>query len=82
MELISGKFPVYFRTGFLLHSRNVIVLLDLLNGARSCMNTYIPSVGTQRFHISLYFAVITIDAIVVFGTNRMRNIMLSVFRLL
>ena len=31
--------------------------------------------GTQRIHISLYFTVITIDAIVVFGANRMRNTM-------
>ena len=43
---------------------------------------YITSVGTQRIHISLYITVITIDAIVVFGANRMRNIMLSVIRLL
>ena len=28
-------------------------------------------------HISLYFAVITVDAIVVFGASRMRNVMLS-----
>ena len=39
---------------------------------------YIPSVGTQRTHISLYFAVIPIDAILVFGANRMRTIMLCI----
>ena len=43
---------------------------------------YIPSVGTQRIHISLYFAVLAMDTIVVFGANRMRKIMVSVFRLL
>ena len=43
---------------------------------------YIPSVGTQRIHISLYFTVIAIDTIVVFGANRLMNFMLSVFRLL
>ena len=37
---------------------------------------------TRCVHMSLYFAVITIDASVVFGANRMRSIMLSVFRLL
>ena len=82
MGLIPGKFPGYFITCISLHSRNVLVLLDLLNSARSCINIYIPSVGTQFIHISLYFTVITIDAIVVFGANRMKNIMLSVFRLL
>ena len=40
MELISGKFPGYFRTGISLHSRNVLALLDLWNGARSCIKIY------------------------------------------
>ena len=31
---------------------------------------YIPSVDTQRIHISLYFTVIKIDAIVVFGAKQ------------
>ena len=39
---------------------------------------YIPSVGTQRIHISLYFTVIAINTIVVFGANRMRNIQATV----
>ena len=78
MELVSGKFPGYFRTGILLHSMNVLVLLDLWN-AQDRAKRYILSVGTQRILISLYFTVIPIDAIVV---NRKRNIMLSVFRLL
>ena len=32
MELISGKFPGYFRMCISLHSRNVLVHLDLWNG--------------------------------------------------
>ena len=36
--------------------------------------------GTQRIHMSLYFTVITIDVIVVFVANRMRNIMLNIFK--
>ena len=63
MELISGKFAGYFRMGILLHSRNVLVLLDLLNGTRSCIKVYISSVETQRIYISLYFTVMTIDAL-------------------
>ena len=55
MELISGKFAGYFRMGILLHSRNVLVLFDLLNGTRSCIKVCISSVETQRIHISLYF---------------------------
>ena len=62
MELVSGKFAGYFRMGILLHSRNVLVLLDL-NGIRSCIKVYISSVETQRIHISLYFTVMTIDTL-------------------
>ena len=63
MELISGNFAGYFRMGILLYSRNVLFLLDLLYGTRSCIKVYISSVETQRIHISLYFTVITIDAL-------------------
>ena len=42
--------------------------------ARDYASKYIISFGTQRTDMSLYFAVITIDVIVVFGANRMRNI--------
>ena len=41
--------------------------------ARDNALRYIHSVGPQRVHMSLYFAVITIDAIVMFGTNRMNH---------
>ena len=50
--------------------------------ARDYASKYIISLETQRIHMGLYFAVLTIDAFVVFGANRMRNITLSVFRLL
>ena len=81
MELISGKLLGYFRTCISLHSCNALVLLDLWNGARSRIKIY-PSVGTQCIHNSQYFTVIIIEAIVLFGANKMRDIMLSVFRLL
>ena len=81
MELISGKFPGYFRMCISLHSRNALVILDLWNGAKSCIKIY-PFCRSTLIYISLYFTVITIDAIVVFVANRIRNIMLSVFRLL
>ena len=63
--------------GVPLYYRNVLLLLELWFGARSCIK-YTISLGTQHIHRSLYFVVITIDAIVVFGANRMRNITLSV----
>ena len=75
------KFPGHARRGVPLHSRNVLLLLELWRGARSCIK-YIISLRTQHIQMSLYFAVITIDAIVVFGADRMRNITLSAFRLL
>ena len=81
MGLISGKFSSYLRTGILLHSRNVLVLLDLWMAHEHALR-YIPSVGTRRIHISLYFTNIRNDAIVVFGAKRMWNIVLSLFRLL
>ena len=40
MELFSGKFPDHFRTGIYLHSKNVLVLLGLWSGARSCRKIY------------------------------------------
>ena len=51
MESISGKFPGYFRMGISLHSRNVLVLLDLWNGARSCIKVY--SQGARFLKIDL-----------------------------
>ena len=72
MELISDKFPGYLRTCILLHSRYVLVLLDLWNVARSCMKIY-PLCGNTTHSHSLYFTVITIDAIVVFGANRIKK---------
>ena len=45
--------------------------------ARVNESKYIISLVPQRIHMSLYFTVVTMDAIVVFGTNRMRNTTLS-----
>ena len=82
MEFISGDFPGHFRTGITLHSRNVLALLELemYGMAQDNAYRYIPSVETQRIHMSLYFTGIIIDAIVIFGAIRMRTILLSVFR--
>ena len=71
MELVSGKFSGYFKACILLHSRNVLVILDLLNGARSWIKIYSFSGNTTHSHKSIFTVI-----------NRMRNIMLSVFRLL
>ena len=76
-----GKFPGHSRRGVPLHSRNALVLLKFCVVGDHA-SKYIISLGTQRIHVSLYFAVITIDAIVVFGANRIRNITLSDSRLL
>ena len=81
MEFIYEELPGHFSTDMPLHSRYILVLLELWHGARSCIKIY-PFCGKQRIHVSLYFTIIIIDAIVVFGANRMRNIMLSVFILL
>ena len=50
------------------------ILLELLHGKRSCLK-FISSVETQHIYMSLFFAVITIDNIVVFGANRMNHAM-------
>ena len=66
------RIPWPSRAGIPLYYRNSLVLLELLHGARSCIKIYISSVRPQRIHMNLYLAVITIDAIVVFGANRMK----------
>ena len=50
MELISGKFPSYFRTGISLHSRNFLILLDLWKGTRSCIKIYPFCGNTTHSH--------------------------------
>ena len=37
MGFMSGEFPGHSRTDILLHSRDVLLLLELWNGARSCI---------------------------------------------
>ena len=84
MEFVSGKFPRHSRMEYPLHPRNVlhVALLKSWHGTRQGIKIYPFCVGTDRMHMRLYFTVITIDTIVVIGSNIMRNIMLSVFRLL
>ena len=40
MEFISSEFPGHSRTGIPLHWRNVLALLELWHGARSCIKIY------------------------------------------
>ena len=40
MGFMSGEFPCHFRIDILLHSRDVLLLLELWNGARSCIQIY------------------------------------------
>ena len=81
MDFIFGEFSGHFRMGILLHSMNVLNILELWHGVISCTKIY-PFCGNTMHPLESVFTVITIDAIVVFGAIRMRNIMLSVFRLL
>ena len=39
-KLISGEYPGHFRTIISLHSRHVLVLLELYHVARSCIKIY------------------------------------------
>ena len=40
MEFISGEFAGNLRMDIQLHSRNVLVLLELWHGTRSCIKIY------------------------------------------
>ena len=64
MEFISVEIPGHFRTNIPLHSRNVLVLLEY--GWRKIKR---KDMSSLCIHISLYFTVIAIDAIVTFGAN-------------
>ena len=77
MVFISGEYPDHSRTGIPLYSMNVLVILELLHGARSCIKIYLFCGTTTHSHESV-FRVITIDIIVMFAANRMRNIMLCI----
>ena len=50
MEIISVKFPGYSRTGISLHSRKVLVHLDLWHGTRSCIQIYLFCGNTTHSH--------------------------------
>ena len=72
-------------TSLLLNTAVGYQSLSTLYYKRSLLNKFLANslaVSERVFRISLYFTVITIDTIVMFGVNSMRNIMLSVFRLL
>ena len=77
MVFISSEYPDHSRTGIPLYSMNVLVMLELLHGARSCIKIYLFCGTTTHSHESV-FRVITIDTIVMFAANRMRNIMLYI----
>ena len=77
MGFMSGEYPGHSRTGIPLYSMNDLVILELLQGARSCIKIY-PFCGTTTHSHESVFRVITIDTIVLFAANRMRNIMLCI----
>ena len=77
MGFMSGEYPGHSRTGIPLYSMNVLVILELLQEARSCIKIY-PFCGTTTHSHESIFHVITIDTIVVLAANRMRNIMLCI----
>ena len=54
MGFMSSEFPGHSRMGIPLQSRNILVLLELWHGARSCIK-YIPSIETQRIHMSFQY---------------------------
>ena len=47
------QIPGYFRTCISLHSMNVLVLLDLWNGTRSCIKIYTFFGNTTHSHLSV-----------------------------
>ena len=51
MGFMSSVYRGHSRTGIHLHSRNILVPLELWHVARSYIE-YIPSVGTQRIRMS------------------------------
>ena len=77
MGFMSGEYIGHSRTGIPLYSMNVLVILELLQGPRLCIKIY-PFCGTTTHSHESVFRVITMDTIVVFAANRMRNIMLCI----
>ena len=53
MRFMSRKFSGHSRMGFPLHFWNVLVLLELRHGARSCIKIYHFFVNTEISHISV-----------------------------
>ena len=54
MELISGEYPGHFRTIISLHSRHVLVLLELYHEARSCIKIYPFCEHITHSHYSVF----------------------------
>ena len=54
MDFTSGEFPGHSRTGILLHSRNVLILLELWHGPRSYIKLYHICVNTTHSHESVF----------------------------
>ena len=54
MRFMSGEFLGYSRRRIPLQSMNILVHVELMHGLRSCIK-YIPSVGTQRVHMSFHY---------------------------
>ena len=69
MRLTSGKFPGHSRTGIHLHSRNVLVLVELWYGARSCINIYPFCWNTKQSEVqqNTAFMMLAFKYIVVFS---------------
>ena len=52
MGFMSGELPGHSETGIHLHSRNVLVFLELGHGVRSCIIIDLSILlGTQRIHM-------------------------------
>ena len=76
---MSGEFPGHSRTGIPLHSRNVLVHLELCHSARSCIKILPFCWNTTHSHVSV-FQSHNDRRYDVFDANRMRNSMLNIFR--
>ena len=51
MGFVSGEFPGHSRTDISLQSRNILVLLQVLHGARSCIKTDPFCRNTTHSHV-------------------------------
>ena len=54
MRFMSVKFPDNFKMVIPLHSRNVLVVLELWHGARACIKIYALCGNTTHSHKSVF----------------------------